>query len=481
MATISRDNAGKIKITGSLGLKVAAAFISIVAVLLIIINTYFLIASRDMIFESKKTMLQSRTTPIVTALSSLEYLSIDSVSQVMSVLDLSDLTRVTVISANGYVLYDSYTDSYTSVDEPDDESIDSALSGNAVFIGSFSDNAFKCSMYTPAATASGDYCVVFLYDLDSYQGEVLVGLQSTIKQISVIIAIIALVLVFLLVRTFLSRINTILRGIRSVREGKYTYRIRVPGNDELTSLANEFNSLTQRLQETEEIRRRFVADASHELKTPLASIRLLSDSILQNDAIDTDTMREFVEDIGNEAERLARTTEKLLALTKLDNNVTVERGEVDICSVTGKALRILTPIANTRDIKLIFEHTDEKCSVKASEDEIFQIVINIIENAIKYNIDSGKVKINIELSQNRDNVVFTVDDTGVGVPKADLPHIFDRFYRVDKARSREAGGSGLGLSIVKTTVTQLGGSIIALPRPDGGMRFQIRLPFFSAK
>ena len=74
-----------------------------------------------------------------------------------------------------------------------------------------------------------------------------------------------------------------------------------------------------------------------------------------------------------------------------------------------------------------------------------------------------------------------MDDTGVGVPKADLPHIFDRFYRVDKARSREAGGSGLGLSIVKTTVTQLGGSIIALPRPDGGMRFQIRLPFFSAK
>ena len=166
-------------------------------------------------------MLQSRTTPIVTALSSLEYLSIDSVSQVMSVLDLSDLTRVTVISANGYVLYDSYTDSYTSVDEPDDESIDSALSGNAVFIGSFSDNAFKCTMYTPAATASKDYCVVFLYDLDSYQGEVLVGLQRTIKQISVIIAVISIALIFLLVRTFFSRINIILRGIRSVRQRIY--------------------------------------------------------------------------------------------------------------------------------------------------------------------------------------------------------------------------------------------------------------------
>ncbi len=424
MAIISKDNGVKTKLFGSLGLKVAAAFVSIVAVLLIIINTYFLIASRDMIFESKRTMLQSRTTPIVTAISSLQSLSIDNVSEVMSVFDLSDLTRATVISSKGFVLYDNYTASHSSVDDPEDENIDKALSGNAVFIGRFSDDAFKCSMYTPAATSLGDYCVVFLYDLDSYQGEVLAGLQSTIKQISVIIALISIVLVFLLVRTFLSRINTILRGIRSVRQGKYTYRIRVSGNDELTSLANEFNSLTQRLQETEEIRRRFVADASHELKTPLASIRLLSDSILQNDTIDTDTMREFVEDIGNESERLARTTEKLLALTKLDNNVSVERNEVDVCAVIQKALRILTPIANTRDITLDFVHTEDKCSVKASEDEIFQIVINIIENAIKYNIDRGRVKINLELSQSRDNVVFTVDDTGVGVPREDTAPYF---------------------------------------------------------
>ena len=205
----------------------------------------------------------------------------------------------------------------------------------------------------------------------------------------------------------------------------------------------------------------------------MASIRLLSDSILQVENIDTETAREFVEDIGNEAERLAHTTERLLSLTKLDNEIQVHREPIDITYIARQTIRILQPIADARSINLETSF-EENCYVMASEDELYHIVMNLIENAIKYNEDDGSVLISISSSAN--NIVLTVEDTGVGVPAEDLPHIFDRFYRVDKARSREAGGTGLGLSIVRSTVSMLQGSVIALRRKEGGMTFQVRLP-----
>jgi signal transduction histidine kinase len=271
------------------------------------------------------------------------------------------------------------------------------------------------------------------------------------------------------------RITLILNAINSVREGEYNYRIRINGNDELALISDEFNSLTNRLRETEEIRRRFVADASHELKTPLASIRLLSDSILHNEDMDADTVNEFVSDIGAEAERLARTTEKLMNLTRLDNNIKTQKEKVDIRTVITSTLRMLHPLAGASDIE--FETSlDGGCFVLSSEDDIHQVVFNLVENAIKYNLPGGRVVLTLKREENA--CVLTVDDTGIGVPETDLPFIFDRFYRVDKARSREAGGSGLGLSIVRMTVHDNNGTIRARRREEGGMRFQVRFPLY---
>ena len=258
-----------------------------------------------------------------------------------------------------------------------------------------------------------------------------------------------------------------------MRQGEYTYRVPVNGNDEITTLGEEFNSLTNRLQKTEEIRRRFVADASHELKTPLASIRLLSDSILQNEGMDSGTVREFINDIAHESERLARTTEKLLSLTRLDNNRVFEHKRVNVSNVINSALRMLRPLAQERNITISTE-LEMRCVIYATDDDLYQIIFNLTENAIKYNVDGGKVEIKSFIDD--DTVKITVSDTGIGVPDEDLPNIFDRFYRVDKARSREAGGSGLGLSIVRDTVAVHGGSITAWQRSGGGMVFQVSFP-----
>jgi len=201
----------------------------------------------------------------------------------------------------------------------------------------------------------------------------------------------------------------------------------------------------------------------------------LSDSILQVDNIDTETAREFIADIGNEAERLARTTERLLSLTKLDNKIQITRTPIDLTEIAKQTIRILKPIAEDRNVTVTTDFEPE-CFVLATEDELFHIVINLVENAIKYNVNNGTV--NVSIANSADNITLTVEDTGVGVPHNDLPHIFDRFYRVDKARSREAGGTGLGLSIVRATANMLHGSVIALRKKEQGMIFQVRLPAY---
>jgi signal transduction histidine kinase len=277
-------------------------------------------------------------------------------------------------------------------------------------------------------------------------------------------------LVFI-VRSVIGRITSILNAIKTVREGEYNYHVNMSGNDELALLGDEFNSLTSRLRETEEIRRRFVANASHELKTPLASIRLLTDSILQNEGIERVTMQEFISDIGAEAERLSRTTEKLMTLTRIDSRIPDDKTSVDIGLAVVSTLRMLNPLAVSRGLSLE-SNLMEDCFVLASEDTIHQIIFNLVENAIKYNKPNGCVE--VSLYTENDEVILNIDDTGVGVPDEDLSQIFDRFYRVDKARSREAGGSGLGLAIVRDSVRELEGKVSAETKLTGGMRFQVR-------
>ena len=216
-----------------------------------------------------------------------------------------------------------------------------------------------------------------------------------------------------------------------------------------------------------------MSDASHELKTPLASIRLLADSIVHNDNIDAGTMREFVTDIGNEAMRLQRTTEKLLDLSRLDDKVSAPAEPVDLKKVVLDSLTPLRPLAQEKGVALETE-LEDGCVVLATEDDLFHVVFNLVENAVKYNVPQGSV--GIRLQGDERNVSLTVSDTGIGIPEEDRQNIFSRFYRVDKARSREAGGSGLGLSIVHDAVLAHGGSITVGQNHPQGSVFCVTFP-----
>jgi len=348
--------------------------------------------------------------------------------------------------------------------------IERTLSLKDVFFTSFRDGAFYTDAMTPIMSDSTAIGVVYVFETDTNQGEMLLEMQDTIRNISVIVIIFSVAIITLILWSVMRRVNSIMSAIESVREGEYSYLIAMRGSDELARLGDEFDSLTGRLRETDEIRRRFVSDASHELKTPLASIKLLADSILQNKDIEQETIFEFISDIGNEADRLERTTGKLMTLTRLDSHLADDMKAVDMKTAVETTLRMLRPMATSRGLVLRSALT-EGCYIHATEDSVHHIIFNLIENAIKYNQPDGSVYVRLETINK--TVVLTIKDRGVGVPEEDIPYIFDRFYRVDKARSREAGGSGLGLAIVKDTVLELGGNVKAEKRQGGGMSFYV--------
>ena len=431
-----------------------------------------------MIFSSKQQLVQSQAAFIATHLEeTFDTLSIEdegTVATVVSQLEVAGGMQIVITDAEGTVIYDPAEKSL----QPNFpfRNIRRAISGFDISNSRFSNGAFSSSAFTPIMSQGMAIGAVYVHDEDVNQGEMLLEMQDTIRNISVIVGVFSVVTVTLILWSVMGRVSRIMSAIESVREGEYSYLIAMRGSDELARLGDEFDSLTGRLRETDEVRRRFVADASHELKTPLASIRLLTDSILQNKDIERETVLEFIGDIGLEADRLERTTGKLMTLTRLDSQLADELTRVDMKEAVESTLRMLRPLAANRGLILRSELSKD-CFVRATEDSLHHIIFNLVENAIKYNKPDGSVYVRLESIDRI--VVLTVKDRGVGVPEEDIPYIFDRFYRVDKARSREAGGSGLGLAIVRDTVRELGGQIKAERRTGGGMSFHVIFDLYN--
>ena len=446
-------------------------FISFIAalllILLLLLNTYPLISSRDAIFEEKRSSMTAQASTVASPLSGLERLSGENITEVLRYLDLSGYTRVLVTDREGATLYDS--DSAGGAVED----VQTCLTGKTVFRSSFTEAAFVSSIAMPLSSQGELIGALYLTEHDEERAEIILGFQNRIRAASLGIGGLALVVALVFVFLLLQRIRALVRSMRVVAQGDYSYRHVNRGRDEITELGEEFNQLTERLQTTEEQRRRFVSDASHELKTPLASIRLLADSVVQNENVDAATMREFITDIGNEAKRLQRTTEKLLTLSRLDDGVSEPAGPVDLGKVVLATQTPLIPLTREKDVRLSL-NLEEDCRVLATEDDLFHIVFNLEENAIKYNVPGGSVA--ISLHQDDKQVTLQVSDTGIGIPEADRENIFNRFYRVDKARSREAGGSGLGLSIVHDAVLAHGGSITVGQNSPQGSVFTVTFP-----
>ena len=451
-------------------------YVVITFVVLLVLNIYCSIACQNLFYESKKASMIEKCLLASDEISTLEVINTSTVSAVIGQIESLKANRLLVTDQTGCILYDSSPaamGAYALFPE-----ILTALDGNDVCSWRYRSGAIDSRAAAPVYYLGTIVGCVYMTDYDTAQGGLIQTLQRTIFVITLMLEIVVVIFSIAFSNTFSRRLNRIMASMRIIREGDYSHKVNMGGNDELTILGNEFNELTERLQTSEQKRSRFVSDASHELKTPLASIKLLTDSILQYD-MDLETTREFVSDIGNEAERLNRMTEKLLSLTRAEGAGAQQ--EMEIIFMAPTVRRVARMLKNnalqagiTFDLKL-----DNDTSILILEDDLYQIVFNLMENGIKYNHSGGRLT--VRLSREEDNALLEVSDTGMGIPEEAIDHVFERFYRVDKARSRQTGGSGLGLAIVRSIVQRNRGTISVASTLGKGTTFTVSFPAFDTE
>ena len=290
------------------------------------------------------------------------------------------------------------------------------------------------------------------------------NIQLTSKAVTrkVIFAVCAIVLVILLISfvysIFLTKpLSKLTDSINEISKGNMAVELDMHGYSELHKITDSFNQMIEVIQNQESSRQEFVSNVSHELKTPLASMKVLSDSLLSQEGMPEEIYREFLGDITTEIERMTQIINDLLSMVKLDQNTAnIIISNISINDLIEQLLKRLRPMADVDEVKLSMA------------------LNNLIENAIKYNYDDGWVKVTL----NADHKFFyvTVQDSGVGIPEDSLDSVFERFFRVDKARSRATGGTGLGLAITRSVILLHRGSIKVYSKEKEGTTFTVRIP-----
>lgn len=296
--------------------------------------------------------------------------------------------------------------------------------------------------------------------------------KALIIEIVMIICIFGVAVGFssILVKPF----NRVTQAITEVKDGFTDEPIAVPDYIETEHIIDAFNQLLTQMKVIDDSRQEFVSNVSHELKTPLTSMKVLADSLMQQEDAPLELYQEFMQDIANEIERENKIINDLLSLVKMDKtaaqmNITA----VDINELIESVLKRLRPIARLRDVEVTFESI-RPVTAEIDEVKITQVFTNLVENAIKYNKEHGWVKVLLDA----DHQFFTVEisDSGIGIPEADYDHIFERFYRVDKSHSREIGGTGLGLAITRNAILLHRGSVKVVSTEGEGTSFTVKIP-----
>lgn len=329
-----------------------------------------------------------------------------------------------------------------------------------------------------------------------------------------LIALMAIPASLWLARTILSPVRQLQEGAMRIARGEFRPRIPMVGSDELAELSRAFNQMAEQIEALLERQRRFIADASHELRTPIAGIRLRAEALLDGGRDDPEVADRFLREIDAEADRLGRLANTLLDLARLDDEVqAAPAAPVDLGALAREVVSRFQPYARQAGVHLALDVPDTPLMVYGQRDRLDQALSNLLDNALKHTPTGGQVTVQAMTVDRRwpsadatavsersvvtsalsrpvqpvladrpgdgaasPAVVVQVADTGPGIPAEDLPHIFERFYRVDKARSRTHGGAGLGLAIVKAIVEAHGGQVSAESRLGHGTLVWFAIP-----
>ncbi|MBD5523871.1 MAG: two-component sensor histidine kinase [Lachnospiraceae bacterium] len=295
---------------------------------------------------------------------------------------------------------------------------------------------------------------------------------------ALLVEIIAIIVLFVLstlaVQALIRPFEKITEALNKAQEGYTDDPISVTDCLETEHIGDAFNRVLGRMKLLDDSRQEFVSNVSHELKTPITSMKVLADSLISQRDVPIEVYQEFMTDIAKEIEREDKIITDLLALVKMDRTAAdLNIAEVDINVLVELIMKRLRPIAQKRDVELVYESVRP---VTAAVDEVKMtlVISNLVENAVKYNKEHGWVKVTLDA----DHQFFTIEvaDSGIGIPAESLDHIYERFYRVDKSRSREIGGTGLGLAITRSAVLMHRGSIRVESVEGEGTVFRVRIP-----
>lgn len=299
-----------------------------------------------------------------------------------------------------------------------------------------------------------------------------------IRSRAFLLELVAMVVIFgfalLLSRKMLKPFEKITDAINDVKNGFTDEPISVTDYIETEHIGDAFNQMMGRMKVLDDSRQEFVSNVSHELKTPLASMKVLADSLLTQEDVPAELYREFMTDIAAEIDRENKIITDLLSLVKMTRtSADINIETVDINAVLELLLKRLGPIASRAEVKLIFE-SRRPVSAEVDEVKLTLALSNLVENGIKYNNKGGWVKVILDA----DHQYFTVEvsDSGIGIPQESIEHIYERFYRVDKSHSKEIGGTGLGLAITRSAILMHRGSITVSSEEGVGTVFTVRIP-----
>lgn len=288
------------------------------------------------------------------------------------------------------------------------------------------------------------------------------------------ISILVLVLGYLLSKSLVKPFTRVSKAIEELTDGYLDEEISVLDYSETQMLSSVFNKMLKRMKVLDDSRQEFVANVSHELKTPMTSIKVLADSLVGQEDVPVELYKEFMQDIAVEIDRENKIITDLLALVKMDkkaSDLNIEK--VNINELMESILKRLKPIADKKKVELVLE-TYRPIVAEVDEVKLSLALSNLVENGIKYNVEDGWVHVTL----NADHKYFyvTVADSGVGIPKDSIDKIFERFYRVDKSHSREIGGTGLGLAITRNAIAMHRGAVKVKSEEQKGTTFSVRIP-----
>ena len=329
-------------------------------------------------------------------------------------------------------------------------------------------------------------CAAAMMDDDQLIGAVLLStpvtelrmaIQTVEKQLMtvfIVVAAAASIAALIFAVTLTAPIKALNRTIRRMGKGDLSARVHVRTSGELKALADSYNAMAEKIENFDQSRSQFVQNASHELKTPLATMKLLLENLIYQPDMPADLRAEFMQDMNHEIDRLSGIITDLLTLTQMDEkSAALRMDRVNLSALCEDTLHAHQVAADKAKLTLQGD-IESEVFLQGDESKLSQVVYNLIDNAVKYTPAGGLVA--VTLTADSREAVLTVRDNGIGIPEQDIAHIFDRFYRVDKARSRATGGTGLGLSIVRQMVQLHDGEITVTSAANEGSVFTVTLP-----